>query len=75
MSVSVLPYLFSDGLFGIEAWQMKYSASMVKGAGIAVWFVIDNCFVTALFKMTSSPKSSNSVEGLSSSDAGLKTKN
>ena len=75
MSVSELPYLFSDGLFGIEAWQMKYSTSMVKGAGIAVWFVIDNCFVTALFMMTSSPKSSNSVEGLSSSGAGLKTKN
>lgn len=35
-SASKLPYLFSDWSFGFEAWQVKYSASMVKGAGIAV---------------------------------------
>lgn len=52
---------------------MKYSASMVKEAVIAVRLVTDNCLVTALFKITS-PKSSNSVEGLSSSGVELKAK-
>lgn len=54
---------------------MKYSASMVKGAGIAVSLVISNCLVTALFKMTSSPKLSTSVAGRSSSVAELLAKN
>lgn len=71
--MSELPYLFSDWLFGFEARPVKYSASMVKEAGTAVWLDINNCLVTALFKMTSSPKSSNRGEELSSG-AELKAK-
>lgn len=75
IQISERAYLFSDCLFGFEAWQVKYSASMVKGAGIAVWLVINNCLVTAFFKTTSSPKSSNSTEGLSSTGVQLNANN
>lgn len=73
-SGSELCYLSSDWPLDLKAWQVKYSTSMRKGAGMAVWLVIINCFVTALFKMTSSPKSINSVRGLSSSGGELKMK-
>lgn len=66
-------YLCS-GLRESVSRQLKYSGSMVKAAAMAVWFASSSCLLTVLFTMMSSPKSSSSVEGSSSSEAGLTPK-